>query len=413
VALDSTSESQLGRLTYAVELAASRSGRWEVKPLHDLVDPTSAEQRTKALHDAEAAAKLGQKAYDDLDAREAFQQFERAAHLYEQTDLSGKAFAGLINAWTMKIAALIATGNHRQGQAEIDKLLPVAPDAPLSATFFPPDDIAYGERVRSYIAKQKTSFSVSSSVRSSIIIVDGHYVGALPAQFEAASGEHFLTVVTPGFSLLQQRAGPGQFVYAPQSAALTHTFETVAKKIAASASGGPPAEAAVAEFGKLVHVNQILVVWVKTDAGGALNVTATRVDALDGHVWGQSTQAFDSERQLEQRVENWMYDLLGQDRPKISADRGTWNKRNTGYVVLGSAAALLAGGIFFGIQASNDSSTFRRLPQTDPNADALRSSGRTYAITADFMFLGALVTGVTGGYFAFFEPRSDPPAARN
>jgi flagellar biosynthesis GTPase FlhF len=77
-------------------------------------------------------------------------------------------------------------------------------------------------------------------------------------------------------------------------------------------------------------------------------------------------------------------------------------RRTAGYALLGAGAALVAGGVFFGLQASSKADEFRKTDQTDVRtAEKLRSDGQTFALIADIGVIAGLVSAGTGTWLAF------------
>src|SRR5690606_15594391 len=72
------------------------------------------------------------------------------------------------------------------------------------------------------------------------------------------------------------------------------------------------------------------------------------------------------------------------------------------YVLLGTGAALVASGVYFGLQATSKSDQFKKTPQTDARtADKLRSDGETFALIADLGVIAGLISAGTGTWLAF------------
>lgn len=410
VGLDERAQAEIGRVNYAAELAASRYLHGDLKHLDDALDPEGAQRRAAVLAEGEISFQLGQKAYEDLDARGALRAFDRATQSFGQSNLVERAFARFTEAWAMKIAALIASGDHRQGQAEIDKLLVAAPAIHFSANFFPPDDIAYGEKVRVRLAGEKMPLTVSSSIPSSVVYLDGRYVGKVPVELSVINGEHFLTVETPGYRNCETRVPPGRFSCNPDPASGLSQLQT-ALAMLTNKFGISDRKVVAANFGRSVGADQVLLLLAKSEANNLITLTTGRLSATNSYRWTEVTKTFNLASNLEERVKVWIEELLGRDQaPRQGPRRQNSTRTDAGYILLGTAVALVAGGVLFGIQARNDSSTFQSLPQTDPNVTAIRSSSRIYGIAADIFLVGALAAGVGGTYLSFFPPPTAAPS---
>jgi hypothetical protein len=189
VGLDQAAFAQTARLAYFAEQSAVRSDRFDVVKLTEALDPENAGARASRKDEAEETMKLGQKSYDDLDTQKALQHYEKAVKLYEQTDLT-KNFPGLVQAWLMKVASMIANGENKAAEAELDRIIPLDPRATLSPNYFTPDSIAYAEKVKKNAnTNANNTLEVKTAPVNAQIYVDGRFQGIAPLK---------LSGLTPG-----------------------------------------------------------------------------------------------------------------------------------------------------------------------------------------------------------------------
>lgn len=78
--------------------------------------------------------------------------------------------------------------------------------------------------------------------------------------------------------------------------------------------------------------------------------------------------------------------------PKVSGPDRTWS-----YVTLGTGVGLLAGGALFGVLASSKQTEFEEGVSVEEKKDA-RSSGQTFALVADGLYISGAIVSVIGVY---------------
>lgn len=428
VGLDQGAFAQTARLAYFAEQSALRSDRFDVIKLTEALDPENARARASRYDEAEATMKLGAKSYDDLDTIKALQHYEKAVKLYEQTDLT-RNFPGLVQAWLMKVASLIANGENKAAEAELDRIIPLDPRAQLSANFFPPDAIAYAEKVKKAANGNATNtLEVKTTPVNAQVYVDGRFQGIAPLKVSGLTpAEHYVTVIAPGFSLGQQRARSGTVDFDLRRADGFPRYQAAADKVKLD-SNGPQRDHAAQEFGRFLGVEQVLLtVLKKSTAGQKLEVTALRIEVKDGHNHSYTTGELNLDDQLPQSADTFFASLSATDDPRKGGPvthftgGGGGGRKTLGYALLGVGGALVAGGLFFGLSASSQSGRFRNeLPQNDPTAASVASTGRTYALLADVFLLAGLGSAGAGAYFAFAgkgggnkgSSSSEPPPER-
>jgi hypothetical protein len=395
-----------------LEERLASSGRFELVSLADALDPTAAGSRREQLEAGRAAAAAGMEAYNELDAQRALKFFDRAIRAFEQVDLSWH-FGELSQAWLMKIASLVANGEGKAAQLQIERLLSIAPGVEFSSQYFPPETLAFAERARKGL--QQTTMELRPTPADAVVFVDG--VAREPGTVSvssAALGEHYVVATAPGFELLQRKARHGRVDLplgaAPEAAALAQALEQARKDPA-----GPGRDQAGRALARLGGVEQVVIAVLP--GGPAGQGYLLRVDVSDGHNLGFARA---KGRELEAFEGQWST-VLEQDAPRgprggpvshhQAAPGPGWSRKHTGYALLGAGAALLAGGVFFGLQAAGQHDTFRTLAQTDGRVPELGSQGRTYAILADLTVIAGLAAAGGGGYLVFGGPSGASPAA--
>lgn len=409
VGLDQVSFARTARLAYFAEQAALRSGRFDVVQLTEALDPENAKARASRFEEAEATMALGAKAYNDLDTLKALQHYEKAVKLYEQTDLT-KNFPALVQAWLMKVASLIANGENKAAEAELDRIIPLDPRAQLSANYFPPDAITYAAKVKKAANENATyDLEVKTAPVNAQVYVDGRFQGIAPLKVSGLTpAEHYVTVIAPGFSLGQQRARSGAVDFDLRKADGYPRYQSAADRVKLDPNG-PQRDQAAQEFGRYLGVEQVLLVALKkSTAGEKLEVTGLRIEVKDGHNHAYKTGELVINDQLPQSADAFFSALSATDDPRKGGPvthfetGGGAGKKTLGYALLVVGGALVAGGLVFGLSASSQSGRFRNdLEQTDPTAESVASSGRAYALLADVFVLAGLASAGAGGYFAF------------
>lgn len=407
--LDAQGPGEAERLAYFAEQAALRSNRFEVVRLVNALDVTQAGARERALKDAQAAMQLGQRAYDELDTQKALAQFERAIKGFEQTDLT-RNFKSLSGAWVMKIASLVANGENKAAELEIDKLMAVDPQAQFPANYFPPEFLSYAEKSRrAYGGGGNIKLLVTTQPAGAQVYVDGRFRGISPFTATGlSSAEHYVTVIAGGYSLAQQRAllGPVEFTLkkAEDAVGYLRAVEGMGR-----ARDGQMRDEGAAKLGRALGVEEVLLVESRK-TGNVVDVTAVRVDSADGRKWGEDKRELALKDSFPQDADDLFTKLLGKDEPSgagTSRSEG-WNRKKTGYVLMGVGAALVATGVYFGITALGKQESYRRLQQTGSQENAIADQGKAAALASDLFNIAGLLTAGTGAYLSFFSGSNEP-----
>ena len=409
VPLGASSDEAAGRIGFAVREAIERTGRFEQIQLVDVLDAEEAKVRERHVEVGEKALASARAAYDQLDTVKAFAETRKAMLAFEQTDLS-RRLQSLTGAWILKIASLVANGETRAAQLEIRRLLAVAPEATFSPNYFPPDEIAFAEAARTAARKGDAELEVTTIPSGAEVHVDGSFRGVSPVTVTGlAPGEHYVTARAAGYALVQQKSGPGVIALTLKEAEQWPRYQGVLQEITRDPFG-PGRDQAAATFGKSLGVDQLFIGIVERAPGASrAHVTFLRLDVEDGHNFAHAQASVALDDSLLRETGALAARMLVTDDPRrggpvthfTGSGRGFFTRKNTGYLLLGTGAALLAGGIVFGLRASSEAETLRGLPQPDPRAAELRVSGPGYALMADLSFLVGLAAAGTGGFLAF------------
>ncbi len=411
VAVDGADRAETARLAYEAEGAVARSGRLTLVRLADAL-----EGGERPAREAEAAMQEGQRAYDDLDTQKALQQFDKAVRAYEASDLS-RRFGELIRARVMKAASQVANGENTAAQLEIRAVLAVEPRAQFSPNFFPPDQMAFIEKERkAVLAAPRASLRVSTEPVPAQVYVNGQFRGVSPVELtDVPVADHYVTVVAPGYAVAQRRAREGAVALTLTPVAAQKSLQLLTERVARDPDG-KERDAALRELGTLAGVSQVLAVLVRGGTGSApLDVTALRLDVSDGHNLAYALGSVPRGGGMAAGAPALLEPLVATDAPRqdgkpVSHFAGGGARRTVGYVLMATGVALLAGGVYFGLEASAKQDEFKRTPQTSPRATDLRDTGKTYALVADAGILAGLVSAGLGTYFAFSGGGGSAPA---
>jgi hypothetical protein len=410
IALDAAARTEAARLTHFAEQAVVRSGRLELVRLTDALDTSGRREREARAAEAAAAMKEGQRAYDELDTQQALQQFDKAVRAYEAGDLS-RHFGDLIRARVMKAASQVANGENTAAQLEIRSVLAMDPRAQFSPNFFPPDEMAFVEKERkSALAAAKTSLSVRTEPVPAQVYVNGEFRGVSPVSLtDLTPADHYVTAAAPGYALAQRRGREGETVLTLQPVAAQKALQT-ATETAARKPEGPDRDKALRELGTLAGVSQVLALLVRGGAGaGPLDVTALRLDVADGHNQAYALAMVPRGDGMASGSDALLTGLVSADAPRQGGkpvthfSGGSATRRTVGYVLMATGVAMVAGGVYFGMEASAKEDDFRRAPQNSARAKDLKDTGKTYALVADIGVIAGLAAAGLGGYFAFAD----------
>ncbi|WP_075010589.1 PEGA domain-containing protein [Stigmatella aurantiaca] len=428
VPLDAAARTQVPRLTYLAEQAAAGTGRFEVVRLADALEADAARAREEKAAQAATAFAEGQKAYDELDTQKALQQFDAAVQAYEASDLS-RHFTDMSRARVMKIASHVANGDNKAAAREISDVLARNPQAEFSPNYFPADERNLVEKTRkSVLAQADKTLEVKTQPVMAQVFLDGQFQGSSPVKLSGLSrADHFITLVAPGYAQEQQRVSGAEVAFTLQPTVHAPRLRELVERI----EDGPESKGrdeALKALGTLAGTQQVLALLIRgTPGAGAQDAMVLRLETRDGHNLGYAAGPVTASGEaMEAGVQSLLANVLTGDAPRngskpvnhFSAGAPSANRRTAGYVLLATGAALLAGGIYFGLEASSKSDQFKETPQTSARGEALKSDGKTFALIADLGVLAGLASAGAGAWLAFSEgggggqkaaPASRPP----
>ncbi|NOK14923.1 PEGA domain-containing protein, partial [Corallococcus exercitus] len=424
IPVDASLEGEALALAHWAEQAVARSGRLELVRLTDALDPQGASARQAKAVEGNAALKDGLKAYDELDTVKALQSFDKAVKDYEQSDLS-RAFPLLSRARVMKAATQVANGENKAAELEMRGVLAVDPRATFNPNFFPPEEVAFVEKERkAQLDGAQATLSVRTQPAAAQVFVDGAYRGVSPLALTGLTrADHYVTLVAPGYVVTEGRAREGESSFTLTKLPVQQRYAALVERIAKNPDE-EDRDKALQELGALAGVPQVLALVVRGGPGNApLTVTGLRMDVADGHNQAYALGQVPRGDAMATGSEALLTGLVAQDAARVDgkpvkhfAGGGGVSRRTAGYVLLATGVALLAGGIYFGLEASSKADAFKTAPQGSTRAEDLKSTGKTYALVADIGVLAGLVSAGAGSYLAFYKKGGDsssssPPAS--
>jgi len=412
VPLDAAAQSQVPRLLAQAEQAVAGAGRFELVRLVDALDAQGARAREQQAQQAAAAFQEGQKAYDELDTQKALEQFELAAKTYESSDLT-RHFEDMSRARVMKIAAYVANGDTKEAARLLKDVLARNPRAEFSPNFFPPDQLALVEKTRkAVLAESDRTLEVSTGTVSAQIFLDGQPEGTSPLKLSDLSrADHYVTAVAPGYALAQERVTGTEVSLTLQPVPAAPRLRALMERVA-NEPKGEDRDKALRELGTLAGAQQVLALLVRAAPGaGPQDAIALRLEVADGHSLGYATGPVPSSGEaMDPAIQALLGKVLEADAPRadgpvshFASSAPSAGRRTAGYVLLATGVALVAGGVYFGLEASSKADGFKRTPQTSPRAEQLRSDGKTYALVADIGIISGLASAGAGTWLAFFS----------
>ena len=412
VPLDAAAQSQVPRLLAQAEQAVAGAGRFERVRLVEALDLQGARARERQAQQAAAAFQEGQTAYDELDTQKALERFELAAKTYEGSDLT-RHFEDMSRARVMKIASYMANGDAKEASRLLKDVLARNPRAEFSPTVFAPDQLALVEKTRkAVLAEADKTLEVSTGTVSAQIFLDGQYQGTSPLKLSGLSrADHYVTALAPGYALAQERVSGTQVSLTLQPVPAAPRLRALLERVADKPEG-KDRDKALQELGTLAGTQQVLALLVRAAPGaGPRDAIALRLEVADGHNLGYATGPVPSPGEaMEPSSQALLARVLEADAPRaggpvshFASSPPSAGRRTAGYVLIATGVALVAGGVYFGLEASSKADGFKRTPQTSPRAEQLRSDGKTYALVADVGIIAGLASAGAGTWLAFFS----------
>ncbi|MGI5861832.1 MAG: PEGA domain-containing protein [Myxococcales bacterium] len=412
-ALDDSSRAA-AKLSYLAEKLTVELGRQELRDLAAALDPEGYEAHKSFVATADEAVKKARAAYDELEPKRAKELCDQAVGAYEKSDLS-RSFGELVRARMLRIASLIANAEATAADREVEQLLPLDLHTPFDPNLFAPDFVAEVKRRRADLTAQRgVGLDIEVRPVPGRVYIDGRYRGISSVELRnLTAGDHVLTVVAPGYKVLQKIVRPGAGGTRVETLRAASGLERFSEKVRRIKNDfrGKGRNKVARELAVDLGVDQVLVIGVKAKDKDQLAALAVRVDASDGHEHAYVEEPLpNDEQRFEPVADTFLRKALSTDRPRgedgkaIATTGGgfQWRARHTGYVLLGLGAIALGSGIYFGLDANklNDRYNALQEPQTSPTYKSLETNGRRSALIADVSYLAALIAGGTGLYLA-------------
>lgn len=419
VPIDAAVETLLEPFLKAAEDALRTRPGFRPLPSLPLIDAKGQEARERARVAGEKALDQGKRFYDDLDTRAAQSQFEQAVTSFQATNLA-ETFPRLSEAALFRAAALVANGDEDGARTAIEDVVAGNPDVRLPSRYFRPDDIAFSQRFRR--STDRRPLSVRTSPSAARILVDGVFVGFSPLEVQVRPGAHHVTALAQGRGLTQARVSSTSVDLSLPTAASPAYIASVSQ--IAQSGGDAARDAAASAWGESADVDEVMLLELRaTESSRIARVSVTRVlvsrrravastsadvplDDAAASVVGQLVAGLATEG-----IPAWMA-MAPLPEPMAEAG-GRWTRRHTGYLFLGGAAALVAGGVFFATASSSRKDEARGLPPEDPTRSSIAAQGERFQFFSQASFFSALVSAGVGTYLSFLsQPAHAPTTAR-
>lgn len=417
VVLQGNAQAHAAVVAQAIESALNRSTRLQpIDPLSTF-DPVGVGARTRQEERGIDALIHGRKAFDSLELGLGLESFERAISAFEESAL-WKTFPKLVEAMVLRLVVRWSEDYVRPRQ-DIERLVSLAPNVEFPPDITPGDLQEEVQRAKQrYAAQRKYALDINSTPVAASVYVNGIYRGTAPVTVRGLTeGEHYVSLVAPGYVAEQKRAraGPGSaFSVHLKQAERSNPYHTFVERILEHF--GKESELPHAQtLARIADADQLLVAGVSRDRG-RVNIALHRVDRRDGHVHAiEEIQLAETDDDFADRAEAVALRVLGTDRSRGSkgeprtfksglalfaeAITPTESTVKIGTLVL-SGALLVAGGTV-GFLAHQQHETFRTLPQRTNNLEATITAGRQTALLSDILIGLGLAAGGTWAYLEF------------
>lgn len=418
VTLSPNAEGHAAQVAYVVESAVRRSLRHEFLDPVEKFDPDGVTSRATNRRRAEDAVAFGRKQYESLEEGLGIESFNRAISAYEQSAL-WDTFRGLSHATVMRILVKWAE-DQTVTRREIVRLLAMDPRADFPADLTPPELAAEVKRAREVRNNEpKFAIDVNSEPVASRVYVNGVFRGTAPASVRGLTqGEHYLTLVAPGYKMVQKTVmvGPGATATERlEPAERARPFLTFLDRIR---NGFGTAEEinAARVLARATTADEVLVVGVTRNAG-RLTIEMHRLVTSDGHAIAvDSINVAENDPALAVKVDALAARILANDRPRGEhgkplgvrseiqkmVDGLTSVSDETVRLTVGiGAGVLVASGVVVGVLAHQKETELRGLLQKDPKVAPLSSSGWKMALTSDLLTGAGLIAASTWAWMQF------------
>ncbi len=417
VPLDLAAEQQQGLLEGAADAAITAQHGLLAVPGHDAVSPNEAQRREVALEVGRRRLAAGKTALDELDNIKATQDLSAALESLRGADLS-RVFNEFIDASLMKAAGHATGGELAPAKREIEAIAALSPRAEFSPTFFPPELLKFADMQKRLAAASKGELLVKTEPAGARVWVDGVYRGLSPLTVDGlGAGKHFVSASLGGYDLGQTLAPPGEVTLTLTPGELERSWKKTIDDIKRNPNGSTRDEATLA-LAREAKVNQLLLVIAKqSTAGEAIELTALRLDAFDGHNLRYATATLkpgDNEA-----VAAFFTSLVEKDdarrgRTPVHHYEGGSDDGSglgaAGFGLMGGGVLLVATGIALGLTAFTFHNDFLATPQTHLGRSAdLAERGHTYAVLSD-VFNGVGIAALGTGVVLFLLDQLSKPS---
>ncbi len=402
------------QLQQLVEQAARRIEAKVVPKLESALDPEGARGREKKLAESKELAKTALAAIDDLELSTGVEFLSRAMKSAEAA-----GFHEAFPAWGMlalsRAAAKIGDGDEGAATQELENLFRLDPKFKPIGT--PPADVAPLLKDLAAAARAKSTFTLGITTEPpSHVWVNGTYAGVSPVDLKAlAPGDHYVTVVHPGFELLQRMVavgagstetiklrglgGQGEF-----SAARTGAFERLAED-----DRDARLDALLRTVGGADSQDELLFVTMRAD-GAERVITLVRWLGAGKRV--VNITELRTGEEWKKALEPAVVDVVTNEKAAeaIAATGGFhWTRGHSKWTSLGVGGVAVAAGAIFGLLAVSADDELKTTPQTDDKVATLMASADNNAMIADVSYgVGAVGLGIFT-YLLLSEPSDAPP----
>lgn len=429
VVVEGNALAQAARVQEILNTVLQGDDRFEALDSFAIFDPMGLEYRKDQQERGSDALRHGREAFDSLDLDLGVEFLERSISAFEESAL-WETFPSLVDAMALRIIIRWSDDLGRS-RSDIEKLVAIAPEVEFPFELTPGDLQAEVQRAKeNLLGTRRYNLDVNTSPVSARVYVNGEFKGYSPLTVRGlVKGEHYVSLVAPGYRVDQQRVPVG--AGASHSVTLAHAdrsapFHTYLARIIENF--GEDLELPHAQnLARVADADQLLVAGVSREQG-RIRLDLHRVARSDGHVLAmESAQFAENAPDLDERIEAMTFRVLARDRARQSnGDPRTFKSGFAAFVesitpseptlrigTLALSGALLVAGGTVGIVAQKQHSDFRALPQTSPELDARISSGRAAAITSDILIGLGLVAGGTWAWLQFGRKDATPPPASN
>jgi hypothetical protein len=418
VTLTDNARAHAGRVQTAIEAALRKSARHEALDPVDRFDQNGIGERKKAAERAAEQMAAGRREYDGLEDGMGLDRFTKAVEACEQGAL-WETFPTLTRALAMKIL-IRWNEDPAMAKRDIPALLALDPKVEFPKDLVSPDLTAELQRQREALRAEKAfPLDISTEPVPARVYVDGVYRDTSPLTVRGlASGEHYVTLVAPGYEVVSQkvvaRAGASATLKL-QPLEKSRPYLTFMERIT-KWFGEPDEVTAATVLGRSTSADEVLVAGVRRQ-GGRVTVQLHRVAVRDGHVAAlQELEVPEKDEAFVARVEQLAAKALASDRERGSGNSplglrsglgrmvSEVGKISEGSVKLGlgvTSLVLVTTGAILGGVAYSREEALRKTPQTTPGVRDQADGVFSMAVASDVLVGTGLVAGGVWAWLQF------------